>query len=622
MQTLSLTAYPGQYGSGFNLFGPTIFNLSSLVDLTSPYILSRIVGAFAEYYDNVLLPQITANPPSVIGINITYTSQLPFALWLLQRLRASGCGSYLLCGGTEVSDIWKYSNSPRLFRNIFANADACVVGEGESAFVEILCARSKGREPQGIRNTIRIRNEEDSQLGNIHYVCLDDLPIPDYKLLDNSQYFFPDVMVYYSPTRGCYWNKCTFCDYGLNFGTPTSPWRQRSTDRIIADLSAIAQQSRFVYLSVDVLAPSALLRVAHLMLEHKIALKWAAEIRLERYFTPERCRLLAESGCVALSVGFESGNQRVLDAINKGTKLEEIRTTIRAFSEAGIAAQMMGFTGFPTETSEEALESVQYLNETKPWWTVSGLGNFTLTPGSMIAQRPREFGISSIGAAPGDDVRRVLTFDSLRQDSGTSEDVEAAKAVLNTAEFDRPFAGGIDSTHSVFYYAAYGTEFPERVLREAEDQRRLNLLPGSCKLNGSFLRCRRDDLLTLFDNKHLRAELQDFRRKGNSLHAAAILSRLSTQKREAAESEQDEMYFIRSDGVILPCPYLLSNTLEILTARQEAADGSVLPLQNGDAAALLHLVTLWDLVVRQEASYEGESGTQALWQTLLSETSI
>src|SRR5262249_8450309 len=152
------------------------------------------------------------------------------------------------------------------------------------------------------------------------------------------------------------WNKCTFCDYGLNFGTPTSPWRQRSLDRVLDDLLKARQLTPFVYLSVDVLAPSSLYRLALMMRDRKVGIKWAAEIRLERYFDESRCRVLADSGRVAVSVGFESGNQRILNNIVKGTRLDDISRTIRAFADAGVAVQMMGFTGFPTETRDEALE--------------------------------------------------------------------------------------------------------------------------------------------------------------------------------------------------------------------------------------------------------------------------
>ena len=64
---------------------------------------------------------------------------------------------------------------------------------------------------------------------------------------------------------------------------------------------------------------------------------------------------------MAISVGFESGNQRVLDLIDKGTRPAQVEQTIVAMNNAGVAVQIMGFTGFPTETRAEAQDSVDFL---------------------------------------------------------------------------------------------------------------------------------------------------------------------------------------------------------------------------------------------------------------------
>ena len=58
----------------------------------------------------------------------------------------------------------------------------------------------------------------------------------------------------------------------------------------------------------------------------------------------------------------------------------------------------MGFTGFPTESYEEALDSIHVLEELRGHWTFGGLGTFELTPGAIAAQNPSHFGISELKA--------------------------------------------------------------------------------------------------------------------------------------------------------------------------------------------------------------------------------
>ncbi|HEU4754581.1 MAG TPA: radical SAM protein, partial [Armatimonadota bacterium] len=501
IRSLSCGAFPGQFAPGGHALEPDgLFSLSSLADLTDPEVLGRVVGPLREYYREVLFPELARRQPRLVGINITYASQLPYALWLLRELRELLPESLLVCGGTEVSGVWKYLGDRGNMGRLFAGADACVVGEGETAFLRLLEAASAGRKPEPAPNTVLFdrATAECTPPPGIHYENLEELPTPDYTLMRSDLYFSPHTMVYYSPTRGCYWNKCTFCDYGLNFGTPTSPWRQRSVERTVEDLRAISRQTPYVYLSVDVLAPRSILAVAEGIAEAGIDVRWSAEIRLERYFDRERCEMLARSGCAAVSVGFESGSQRILNRIRKGTDLEQIRTTVRNFAAAGIAVQMMGFTGFPTETRDEAMASVAYLQECEEHWTVAGLGDFALTPGAILAQSPLEFGLFNVRPLRGEDIHRTLHYQEVPRPAKSPaerREVARAKQSLGRAEFDRPWAGGIDTAHSLFYYSEYGRSFPGQVLPAALQG---GMPEGQAlALNGVLLEEERFDLLAL-----------------------------------------------------------------------------------------------------------------------------
>jgi hypothetical protein len=621
LNSLSCAAFPGQFlDSSFARLGG-LFNTSGVADLTDGPLLDRIVGPFREYYREVLFPELRRRRFDLIGLNVTYTSQLPYALWLLRELRRLLPEVFLVCGGTEVSDVWKYAARPESFARVFRGADACVVGEGETAFVRLLESLAGGGSRAPIPNVIRLdrRGETCSPPPSIAYEDLDRLPTPDYGLMASDSYFSPHPFHYYSPTRGCYWNKCTFCDYGLNFGTPTSPWRQRDLGLVVSDLREISRTTPYVYLSVDVLAPGALLKLAEAIIDAKIDIRWAAEMRLEKYFNHERCETLRRSGCVAVSVGFESGNQRILDGIKKGTRLGEIEGTRAEFTRAGIAVQMMGFTGFPTETYQEALDSISYLKRNRAHWTVGGLGDFVLTPGAIVAQRPADFNVSNVRPFSGNDINRCLNFDEIPGPAKSADEalaVEEAKRELRRAEFNRPFAGGTDSAHSIFYYARYGLAFPRSVIPQAPAEPLEEDVPLA--LDAAFVEGEPYDLLSLFDRPDLEeAHARARSEQGAVLDSAAVRALLERETAFPAGAETP--YVLMRDGTIIPCSYELFTLLSKVDGVSTLGEiKAVIAPRDREQETVYDLLAraMWRMHVIVPAGRRGEKGgTQVSRQT-------
>lgn len=488
MDTLAATGAPGSFGSnsGFSFFASDVINWFSIADLTNRELIGHINKPFRRYVDQLLIPRVRG--VDLVGINVTYQEQLPFALYILQQLDQSlvDCGQQrprVVIGGTEVSGAWKYLQDKSRFFELFAGADLAVVGEGETAYVQILT--QLGRPLTDVHHPnvlINVGREQIPQHGIPLYENIKSLPTPTYDQLPWELYLSPHRFAYYSPTRGCYWNKCTFCDYGLNFDSPTSPWRQDPVEKMVEDARRLSHEADFFYLSVDVLAPAAMLRFAERIREESVDFKWGAEIRLEKYWSPERCKTLREGGCVVVSVGYESGNQRILDLMEKGTKVDQIRTTIKNLHDAGIGVEMMGFTGFPSETLEEGMESIKFLLDNRDSWTFGGMGEFILTAGAIVARQPERFGITNVRPHPGDDLVSVLQFDDPVKSPETRELLHRAKQPLRRWHFQRPWLGGIDTPHTYFYHDRFGTQ----ILDELHDAMRRGVqLDSSLVANGA-----------------------------------------------------------------------------------------------------------------------------------------
>lgn len=561
MDALSLKGFPGQF-RGFSLATSGFFNIFSSLDMRDPEITEMISRPFTDYYSREFIPGITTGGYSLVGISITYVAQIPFALSMARHIRTSCPDIRIIFGGTAVSDYWKYILSKDDFYAVFDSADACIIGEGESAFVSILQAL-KHNAPLPATSNIALHPRHqavtDTFTLEIKYEDICSFPAPEYSKLPWEKYLSPFPFIYYSPSRGCYWNRCTFCDYGLNTDSPTSPWRQYPLDKIIEDLRTLAVTYKYIYFSVDVLSPALLLKLAAAILEEGLDIRWGAEIRLEEYWTPERCELLYQSGCTAISVGFESGNQRILNLIHKGTKVDRLQETIQMFSEAGIGVQIMGFTGFPTETVEDALSSVDFLQHNSRYWTFGGLGQFVLTKGAIIAKEPERFNLLNVRPFEGEDVAWRLFYNEQKDWPANSsrcgsKELTQAKTSLRTNLLDRPWVGGVDTAHSMFYHDRFGSSILQVIggaHQTAADRDTILELNGHIIKEHFYLPVHK-----LFNKKDLDSILDSFEREGRAVTAQNITELLQQWKPEVPgyTEPQEQQLFVRRDGTLFPFP--------------------------------------------------------------------
>ena len=168
----------------------------------------------------------------------------------------------------------------------------------------------------------------------------------------------------YDPTRGCYWGKCTFCHYGLA-EVGTASYRERAVETCVAHLAALSAKhgTRHFYLSQDSVAPKTIVKLAGALADAGLELRWATDLKPEQYLTAERAETLRRGGAVACALGVESASPRVLELIDKGAPVAVVSDVIGHLAAAGIAAEAMCFTGFPTETLADALATLRFLDD-------------------------------------------------------------------------------------------------------------------------------------------------------------------------------------------------------------------------------------------------------------------
>src|SRR6185295_11773376 len=198
--------------------------------------------------------------------------------------------------------------------------------------------------------------------------------------------------------HGCYWKQCAFCDVGLDYIARHEP----SPSTLLVDRieALIAETGRRGFHFVDEAAPPAGLKdMALLLLERGITITWWGNVRFESAFTRDLCRLLAASGCVAMTAGLEVAADRLLTAMRKGITVEQAVRVAAAFTETGILVHAYLMYGYPGETVTETLESLERVRQMFAAGLIQSAfwHRFVATAHSPIGLQPEAHGIRVTG---------------------------------------------------------------------------------------------------------------------------------------------------------------------------------------------------------------------------------
>ncbi len=197
--------------------------------------------------------------------------------------------------------------------------------------------------------------------------------------------------------HGCYWGKCTFCDISLDYVKLYEPISAKILVDRMDELIAQTGESGFHF--VDEAAPPALMReVALEILRRNLVVTWWTNIRFEKSFSKDLCFLLKTSGLVAVSGGLEVASDRLLKLIDKGVSVDQVAKVTRNFTEAGVMVHSYLMYGFPTQTVQETVDSLEMVRQLFEMGIVqSGFWHqFAMTAHSPIGNKPEEFGVKPL----------------------------------------------------------------------------------------------------------------------------------------------------------------------------------------------------------------------------------
>lgn len=390
--------------------------------------LDRPPGLFDQILHDALLSHLKAIQPDLVGITVPFPGNLYGALRVAQSVRISRPESWIILGGGYVNTELRGLSEPRLFDYVdFVTLDA-----GERPLTSIL---EHWKDSHARRNAPNRRAAPASggprplcrtflrKNGKVCYVDTEvapDVPFPElgtptYLGLPLRRYL--SVVEMLNPmhrlwsdgrwnkltvAHGCYWKRCAFCDIGLDYIQRYDP----APATILADRidALIHETGESGFHFVDEAAPpSRLADLALELLDRGRSISWWGNIRFEESFHPDLCRLLAASGCIAVTGGMEVASDRLLALMEKGITVSQVARVAHAFTQAGVMVHAYLMYGFPSETAQETVESLERVRQLfeagilqSAFWH-----RFTATRHSPVGLRPEAYGITLSGPPSG-----------------------------------------------------------------------------------------------------------------------------------------------------------------------------------------------------------------------------
>jgi len=238
------------------------------------------------------------------------------------------------------------------------------------------------------------------------YLSLLDMLNPMHRLWSDARWNKLTV------AHGCYWKKCSFCDVSLDY---ISRYEAANAELLADRIEAvIAETGQTGFHFVDEAAPpKALKALAEELARRNRAISWWGNIRFEKSFTPELCRQLADSGCIAVSGGLEVASDRLLRLMQKGVSVEQVARVTHAFSEAGILVHAYLMYGFPTQTVQDTVDALEYVRQLFASGCIQSgfFHRFVCTVHSPVGLHPERYGVTLRPLPPSSFARNDVGFD-------------------------------------------------------------------------------------------------------------------------------------------------------------------------------------------------------------------
>ena len=370
---------------------------------------------------NIFSKKISECEPEIVGFSVPFPGNLFSALRCAQWLKNEYPGIKTVLGGGYVNTELRSLTDPKIFDYF----DFLTYDDGELPIMRIMegaeMIRTLYRNAQGDIQRVNFDSTEN--------IAFAEIGTPDYEGLLKNKYL--NMIEISNPmhalwsngrwnkiilAHGCYWGKCAFCDGTLDY---IKRYERAPIELIVDRMEEImlqTGQSGFHFVD-EAASPLMLKKLAEEILKRKLTVSYWTNVRFEKSFTSELTYLMATSGCIAVSGGLEVASARILKLINKGITIETASDSMKNFAEAGIMTHAYLMYGFPTETAQETIESLDVVRGLfENGWIQSAFWHrYAMTIHSPSGQEPENVGAKRVVTIPGTFANNEIPFSTANE---------------------------------------------------------------------------------------------------------------------------------------------------------------------------------------------------------------
>jgi hypothetical protein len=387
--------------------------------LQKPYtfIDNLLLGILEEHIKNIA--------PKMVALSVPFPGNLYTSLRCGQWIKQNHPHIKVMMGGGFANTELRSLTDVRVFEFY----DFISLDDGEAPIENLIAYITKNKTVDELKRTFLLQDEKVVYINNtaVKDYKQGQVGTPDYSDLLLDKYISALEVVnpmhrMWSDGRwnkltmahGCYWGKCTFCDVSLDYIKLYEP----VAAGVICDRmqEVILQTNQTGFHFVDEAAPPALMRAVALeIIKRKMVVTWWTNVRFEKSFTRDLCLLLSASGCIAVSGGLEVASDRLLQLIDKGITVAQVATVNKNFTEAGILVHAYLMYGYPTQTNQETIDSLEMVRQLfannilqSAFWH-----RFALTVHSPVGLNPDKYKIKILNSTPGSFANNDAEYEDL-----------------------------------------------------------------------------------------------------------------------------------------------------------------------------------------------------------------
>lgn len=347
---------------------------------------------FLDIFKRGILADIVREQPDIVGISIPTMGQMLAGMTLAHLVKQSGLKCHVTVGGPHVSMLREQIQHAPL---IFDLIDSAVIFDGEMALLGLAEAMDGKRAMDDVPNlihrtngTIRV-NEMQMRPNASQHVT------PDFDGLALDRYLTPELVLPLITAHGCYHGLCAFCNVGYGAGKGFAPLQ---VEQLVEQITTLQKKHgvRHVFFTDEAIPPRTMRLLSERLAQLGSPVDWCSCARFEKVISPELLQTMARGGCVMLLFGLETASDRMIQLMVKGTQRETMSRLLQQSTQAGIWNHTFFFFGFPTETLQDAQDTVNFIYANQTAIHSASPGTFVLERYSPAHLQPAQFGITRI----------------------------------------------------------------------------------------------------------------------------------------------------------------------------------------------------------------------------------